>query len=126
MRQIDRPVERSRAVAAAIARVRKLALTPTSAATTAENGESGAEEDGMSADGVRGRYHARRLVDILAKAEGWWEINDAALVGQYATDEQWDAITRHRDQANAFLDTAADARRAAACASAPPRSDQWG
>ena len=126
VRQIDRPVERSRAVAAAIARVRKLALTPTSAATTAENGESGAEEDGMSADGVRGRYHARRLVDILAKAEGWWEINDAALVGRYATDEQWDAITRHRDQANAFLDTAADARRAAACASAPPRSDQWG
>lgn len=65
----------------------------------------------MSADGVRGRYHARRLVDILAKAEGWWEINDATLVGQYATDEQWEAITSHRKQATAFLDTAADARR---------------
>ena len=111
VRQIDRPVERSRAVAAAIARVRKLALTPTSTAATEEDGESGAEDEGMSADGVRGRYHARRLVDILAKAEGWWEINDATLVGQYATDEQWEAITSHRKQATAFLDTAADARR---------------
>ncbi|WP_336653474.1 MULTISPECIES: ParB N-terminal domain-containing protein [unclassified Leucobacter] len=112
VRQIDRPVERSRAVAAAIARVRKLALTPTSDVRTAEDGDSGAEDEVMSADGVRGRYHARRLVDILTKAEGWWEINDAALVGRYATDEQWDAITSHRDQANAFLDTAAHARRA--------------
>ncbi len=127
VRQIDRPVERSRAVAAAIARVRKLALTPTSAATTAESGESGAEDDGMSADGVRGCVTTPADWSTSSRRPtGWWEINDAALVGQYATDEQWDAITRHRDQANAFLDTVADARCATTGASAPPRSDQWG
>lgn len=48
VRQIDRPVERSRAVVAAIARVRKLALTPTSTAATVEDGESGTEDEGMS------------------------------------------------------------------------------
>lgn len=99
---IDRPVERSRAATSAVNRIRKLALTPTPAAVDSE--------ESASAEEVRGRYHSRRLVDILQKAEGWWEINDATLVGQYATTEQWEAITRHREKANAFLDAAAHAR----------------
>ena len=102
---IDRPVERSRAATSAVNRIRKLALTP---APVAVDGEESA-----SAEEVRGRYHSRRLVDILQKAEGWWEINDAALVGQYATAEQWEAITSHREKATAFLDAAAHARASA-------------
>lgn len=105
VRQIDRAVERSRAVASAVNRVRKLALTP--APPTADSDE---DDDAVSAEAVRGRYHSRRLVDILAKAEGWWEINDAALVGRYATEEQWQAITTHRQKATAFLDAASHAR----------------
>lgn len=102
---IDRPVERSRAATSAVNRIRKLALTP---APLAIDGEKSA-----SAEEVRGRYHSRRLVDILQKAEGWWEINDAALVGQYATTEQWGAIISHRDKATAFLAAAAHARDSA-------------
>lgn len=98
--------ERARAVAAAVARVRKLSLTPATASTDAEEVTDGA----LPAAVVRGLYHARRLVDILARVEGWWDSNDPALIGEHATDEQWAQIITHRQRATAFLDAAAEAR----------------
>jgi ParB family chromosome partitioning protein len=110
VRQIDRPVERSRSG--------RRCHRPCPQARPHANfhcGNRGGRRIGCEDEDVRGRgpgrYHARRLVDILRESGGVVGDQRRHARRPVRHREQREAITSHRKQATAFLDTAADARR---------------
>jgi ParB family chromosome partitioning protein len=59
---------------------------------------------------LREKHEVRKLVDLLRREHGWWDRYDPNLIGQWATDEQWELIRQAAAGASAFI-TAAQASR---------------
>ncbi len=59
---------------------------------------------------LRQKHECRKLADLLRREHGWWTSCDAAVIGQYATDEQWDLITGYVTNATAFVEEARQVR----------------
>ncbi|MEX3510668.1 ParB/RepB/Spo0J family partition protein [Kocuria carniphila] len=63
---------------------------------------------------MRQKHAVRKLVDLLRREHGWWERFDAAEIGQYADEAQWDLITSYLTGAEAFITAATTARETTA------------
>jgi ParB-like chromosome segregation protein Spo0J len=61
---------------------------------------------------LRQKYEVRRLVDLLSREQGWWRRFDPNVIGEHATDDQWDQISTAAGGTNTFVNSAAVARGA--------------
>ncbi len=59
---------------------------------------------------LRQKHECHKLADLLRREHGWWTTYDAAVIGQYTTDEQWDLITSYVTNATAFVEEAQQVR----------------
>ncbi|GAB3033957.1 hypothetical protein GCM10027052_09330 [Parafrigoribacterium mesophilum] len=65
---------------------------------------------------LRQKHEVRRLVDQLRPEHCWWSSFDPNVIGEHATDEQWDLIRTAAASSKSFVDSAALARQMTAAA----------
>ena len=95
------PAEAAKESGLAIERVRKL-----NAATQAKDKVGWADVDPL----MRQKHAVRKLVDLLRREHGWWDRVDAAEIGRYADQTQWELITSYMEGATGFFEAASAAR----------------
>ena len=61
---------------------------------------------------LREKHEVRRLIDLLRREQGWWKCFDPNVIGEHATDDQWDLISTAAGGTNTFVNSAAVARGA--------------
>jgi ParB family chromosome partitioning protein len=59
---------------------------------------------------LRQKHEVRKLVDLLRREHGWWERFDPAVIGEYATEEQWELLSSAVAGPTGFLEDADNAR----------------